>query len=171
MAGMEALGRMFDLSASVLPVDLSAAGVTGKRLSMKPGTGCAVVLFKSAGGVANTDPQLVFKSATAATGGSTDTTTVVVDHYYKKSATSYDGTQTWTKVAITATATPTISGEGSSAGVYVFEVIAPQLPDGYPYLEVDTSKAGTNAQIGGVLYVLHDLEVQRTPANLTSQNT
>ncbi len=171
MAGMEGLGRLYDLSLAVAPVDLSSAGVTGKRLSMKPGTGVAVVVFKAAGAAGNTDPQLTFTSHDAASGGNTDSTTVVVDHYYKKSATSYDGSQTWTKVAITATATPTLSGEGSSGGVYVVEVIAAQLPDGYPYLEVDTAKAGTGAQIGGVFYALHDLEVQRTPANLASQNT
>lgn len=171
MAGMEGLGRLIDLSLAVTPVDLSAAGVTGKRQSMRNATAVAVVVFKGAGGVANTDPQLTFKSYDAATAGNADTTTVVVDHYYKKSATSYDGTQTWTKVAITATATPTLSGEGSSAGVYVFEVPVTSMPDGYPYLEVDTAKAGTNAQIGGVLYLTHDLEVQRTPADLASQNT
>lgn len=171
MAGMEGLGRLLDLSAAVIPADLSSAAVTGVRLNMKSCTGVTVVVFKGAGGAANTDPQLTFKSWNASSGGSSDTTTVVVDHYYKKSATSYTGAQTWTKVAITATATPTLSGEGSSAGLYAFEVVTPQLPDGYPYLEVDTAKAGTAAQIGGVLYIPHDLEVQRTPANLAAQTS
>lgn len=171
MAGMEGLGRLIDLSVAVVPVDLSGGAVTGKRLSLKRASGVTVVVFKGAGIAGNTDPQLTFKSADAATSGHTDTTTVVVDHYYKKSATSYDGTQTWTKVAITATATPTLSSEGSSAGLYAFEIFASQMPDGYPYLEVDTADAGTGAQIGGVLYIPHDLEVQRTPANLESQLT
>lgn len=171
MAGMEGLGRLFDLSLAVAPVDLSAGAVTAKRQSMKNATAVAVVVFKAAGAAGNTDPALTIKSYDAATSGNSDTTTVTVDHYYKKSATSYDGTQTWTKVAITATATPTLSGEGSSGGVYVFEIPATALPDGYPYLEVDSQDAGTGAQIGGVLYITHDLEVQRTPANLASQNS
>ena len=55
--------------------------------------------------------------------------------------------------------------------MYAFEIFCSQLPDGYDYLEVDTAKAGTGGQIGSVLYVPHDLTVQRTPANLASQNT
>lgn len=171
MAGMEGLGRLFDLSIAVAPVDLSGGAQTGKRCSMRNASAVAVVVFKDKGGVANTDPQLTIKSYDAATSGNADTTTVTVDHYYKKSATTYDGTQTWSKVAITATATPTLSGEGSSTGIYVFEIPVTAFPDGYPYLEVDSADAGTNAQIGGVLYIPHDLEVARTPANLASQNT
>jgi hypothetical protein len=166
---MEGLGRSYDLAVAVAPVDLSAGAKTGQRVSMKKCSSVAVVVFKDKGGFQNTDPQLTFKSYDASSAGNADTTTVTVDHYYKKSATSYDGTQTWTKVAITATATPTLSGEGSSGGLYVFEVLAAQLPDGYPYLEVDTSDAGTNSEIGGVLYIQEDLLVQRTPANLGSQ--
>lgn len=171
MAGMEGLGRVFDLSLAVAPVDLSAGAVTGKRQSMRNCSAVTVVVFKAAGAAGNTDPALTIKSYDAATSGNADTTTVTVDHYYKKSATSYDGTQTWTKVAITATATPTLSGEGSSGGLYAFEIPVTAMPDGYPYLEVDSQDAGTGAQIGGVLYIPHSLEVQRTPANLASQNS
>ncbi len=172
MAGMEGLGRVLDLALAVAPVDLSAGANTGKRLSLKNASGVTVVLFKAAGAAGNTDPQLIIKSATAATSGTTDTTTVTVSHYYKKSAASYDGTQAWTKVTLgAATATPTLSGEGSSAGLYAIEIFCSQLPDGYPFLEVDTADAGTGAQIGGVVYIPHDLTVQRTPANLATQNT
>lgn len=171
MAGMEGLGRLFDLSLAVAPVDLSGGAKTGIRQSLKNASGCTVVVFKAAGAAGNTDPAFTIKSYDAATNGNSDTTTVKVDHYYKKSGTSYDGTQAWSKVSITSTATPTLSSEGSSAGVYAFEIFASQMPDGYPYLEVDSSDAGTGAQIGGVLYIPHDLEVQRTPANLATQNT
>lgn len=171
MAGMEGLGRLFDISAAVIPQDLSAGPVTGKRLSMRNASAVSVVVFKgkASGG---TDPALTITSHDLATGGNTDSTTVVVDHYYKKSAASYAGTTTWTKVLITATATPTISSEQGNEGIYVFEIRAGQLPDGYPYLEVDAQDAGTSAQIGGILYIPHDLQHGgRIPAQLQSQLT
>ncbi len=168
--GMEGLGRLFDASVDIGPVDLSTGANTGLRVSMRNSTCMTVLVFKAAAASGTGDPALTIKSYTASSAGSTDTTTVVVDHYYKKAAATYAITTAWTKVAITATATPTLSSEATNAGLYAFEIRAAQLPDGYPFLSVDIAKASTVAQLGGVLYIPHDLEFQRTPANLPTQS-
>lgn len=170
MAGIEGLGRLFDMSIGIVPVDMSVGANTGFRVSMRTGSCMTVVVFKAAAASGTGDPALTIKSWNAASSGSSDTTTVVVDHYYKKSAASYATTTAWSKVSITATATPTLSGEATNQGIYAFEILTAQLPDGYPYLEVDVAKASTVAQLGGVLYIPHDLEFQRTPANLQNQS-
>lgn len=172
MAGMEGLGRLMDISAAIVTVDLSVGTNTGKRCSLRNASGVTVLVFKGAASGGTSDPALTFSTWTAASSGSQDTTTVTVDHYYKKAAASYVGTLAWTKVNITATATPTLSSEAGNAGLYAFEINTSQVPDGYPFLEVDIAKAGTSAQIGGVLYIPHDLQhAGRTPANLPTQLT
>jgi len=171
MAGMEGLGRLFDTSVGIVPVDLSTGANTGFRVSMRNASCMTVLVFKAAAASGTGDPALTIKSWNAATGGSSDTTTVTTDHYYKKAASTYAITTAWTKVSITATATPTLSSEAGNAGIYAFEILAAQLPDGYPFLEVDIAKAGTVAELGGVLYLPHDLQQGgRTPANLPTQS-
>lgn len=165
MPGMYGLGRLFDAGIDAVPVDLSSAAVTGKRTSMRNASAASVVFIKaSSGGV---DPQLVFKAATAASGGTTVLMTTNPSFYYKKSAASYDNTQTWSKVTgVNSGGTVTLTGEAGNQGIYVFEVLVDQMPDANPFLEVDTVKASTTAQLGTILVMPHDLEIARTPPNL-----
>ena len=68
MAGIEALGRLVDFSAAIVPVDLSAGANTGKRVSVKNNDGLMVVIFKGPAS-SGTDPAFTFKEATAFTSG------------------------------------------------------------------------------------------------------
>lgn len=167
---MEGLGRLFDLSVGVVPVDLSGGAKTGFRQSLKSATGVTVVVIKGAGSTA-VDPVLTINSYQASSGGSPDTTSVTVDHYWKKEAASYAGTVTWTKVAQSASNVVTLTGESDHAGLYAFFLPATALASGYQYISVDTADAGSVAQIGGVFYLVHDLVKQRSADRLDAQLT
>lgn len=165
----EALGRLFDISAGVVPVDLQSAQ-TGKRVSLRNAGGCTIVVFKAAG-TAGDDPTVTLKQHTADTGGSS-ANLAIIDHYYLKTETTLDGDETWTKVTQSAAATiADPGGAGTSAEsqqIIVIEVNGTSLSDGYDYISLDVADTGSNAQLGCVLYLLRDLNVQRTPANLVA---
>lgn len=169
----EGLGRTFDVCLGQVPVDLSTAGSTGKRVSLKNCKGVDVVVFKAAG-TAGDDPTLTLKQHTASSGG-TSANLAIIDHYYLKDAATLAGSDTWTKVTQSAAATIVDpGGAGTSAEhqqIIVFSVEAEKLTDGYTHISVDIADVGANAQLGAVLYLRRDLEVQRTPANLASSLT
>lgn len=166
---MEALGRLFDISTGVVPVDLQTAQ-TGKRVSLRNAGGCTVVIFKAAG-TAGDDPTFTLRQHTASSSG-TSADLAVIDHYYLKTEATLDGDETWVKETQSAAATIVDpGGDGTSAEaqqIIAIEVDATELSDGYDYISLDTTDTGSNAQLGCVLYLLRDLTVQRAPANLVA---
>ena len=168
MGGMEALGRLLDASVGIAPVDLSAAAVTGKRVSMKRQSGLAVVIYKGAAS-SGTDPAFTFKEATAGSGGTSQNMASPPAYFWKKSAAALAGSETWTQVNATySSGAVTLTGENGNQGIYVFDILSEDLSAGFSYIEVDAAKAGTVAQVGGVLFVPHDLLAQRSPGNLAA---
>lgn len=178
MAGMLGLGRVFDLGAAVTPHDLSGGAVTGKRIHLDNCSALTVVVYKGAAST-GTDPAFTFGAYAASSGGSKSTAYTGPTSAYVKAAATLAGTETWAAKTVKSSGGDyalssnivTLTGEEGNEGIYVFEVYGSQLPDGYPYFEVDSSDAGTVAQLGGVLYIKHDLTVQRTPTNLPAQNS
>ncbi|RSN26501.1 hypothetical protein DMC63_01305 [Streptomyces sp. WAC 05977] len=164
----ELLGRGVDISIGAAPVDLSAAAVTGKRVSLKGAGGVTIVVVKAAG-TAGDDPTVTLKQHTAASGGTT-ANLAIIDHYYLKDAVALAGSETWTKKTQAAAATiADPGGAGTSAEhqqILVIEVDSKSLADGYSYVSLDVADVGTNAQLGVVLYLLRDLRAGRTPENL-----
>lgn len=176
MSGMEGLGRLFDFSIGYLNTDLNTSGATGKRVSLKGATGCTIVCIVPA--TAGTE-DLTFdvQQATAASGGSSadlDATGVAgsrgIDHFYIKAATTLAGTETWTKVTQTEASEVVVAGAtyGASQCIVAIPVSASQLADGYSYISVNSPDPGSTARVVSVLYVLHDLEVQRGATNLAA---
>lgn len=167
---MEALGRLVDVCIGAAPVDLSAAAVTGKRVSLKGCGGLTILVFKGAG-TAGDDPTVTLKQHTAASSGTTSNL-AIIDHYYLKDATTLAGTEAWTRVAQSAAATIVDpGGAGTSAEhqqIIAIEVDAAQLSDGYTHVSLDVGDVGTNAQLGCVLYLRRDLFVERAPASLAA---
>jgi hypothetical protein len=165
---MEGLGRLFDLSFGNVITNLGGgANVTGKRVSLKNSSGVTIVVFKGAG-TATQDPVLTFGQATAASGGTLTNTAPLIDHYFKKSAVAPTGAETWSKVTQTASNVVTLTGEAANNGMYALFVAAGDMvvrTD--PYLEVDVGSTAA-AQNLGIMFILHDLEVQRAPAKLAS---
>lgn len=160
---MEALGRLFDISAGVPVVDLAGGANTGNRVSLRNAGGCTVVFYKEAG-AASEATTLDLQEHNASSGGTSQDLDVVT-HYYLKSETTLDGDETWTKVTQSAASEITPAASDTQQ-ILVFHVEASELSDGFEYISVNTSDTSTAGQYGGILYFLTDLAVQRTPANL-----
>lgn len=167
---MEGLGRAFNIALGAIPVDLSSAAVTGKRVSLKDAGGVDIVVIKAAG-TAGDDPTVTLKQHTASSGGTT-ANLAVIDHYYLKNATTMAGTETWSKKTQAAAATiADPGGAGTSAEsqqIIVIPLEAASLADGYSWVSLDIADVGTNSQLGAVIYLLRDLHVKRAPANLAA---
>lgn len=163
---MEGLGRLYDIGLAWAPVDSQSGNITGKRIAMSRGTGLTIVVNKAAG-TANDDPVFTLKQHTAYTSG-TSADLAVIDHYYLKQETALDNDESWTKV--TQSVAATVTGNATSAEtqcLFVFEVGADQLSDGYTHVSLDLADTGSaGAQLVSATYILHDLAVQRAPVNL-----
>lgn len=165
----DGLGREFDISIGWSPVDAQTAQ-TGKRVSLRNAAGCTIVVIKAAG-TAGDDHSYDLQQHTASTGGTTADLDIV-SAYYLKDEVTLDGDETWSKLTQTAASEITeAGGAGTSAEheqILVIEVDARQLSDGYDYISLNSGGEGSNAQLSTCIYILRDLAVQRTPANLVA---
>ena len=95
------------------------------------------------------------KEAKTQGGGSNQAIGNVISQYYQQAGT--DGTHAWTLQTQAAAAAVTQAG----AYTTVIEVFADQMDDGFDYIYCHAAASGL------VTAILHDLTVQRKPANLT----
>lgn len=162
----EALGRLFDISIGCVPTDAVAGAITGKRVSLRNAGGCTIVVVTTGASTDITDVDL--QQHTAASGGTTADLDII-DHYYYKTEATLDGDETWTRATQTAASEITNVGAASEELLLAIEVDARSLSDGYKYISLDIPDLGTNGtRHCAILYLLRDLEVQRTPANLVA---
>lgn len=164
---MEGLGRAFDIGVGWVTTDMDTNnGETGKRINVRGANGLTIVLFKGAG-TAGADPTVTLKQHTAYTSG-TSADAPIIDHFYKKVETALDNDESWVKV--TQTAAATIGGTdvilAEAQAVIAIPVDLRLLTDGYTHVSLDLAVTAANPQLAGWLYILHDLHVRRTPANL-----
>ncbi len=164
---LRGLGYRFDLAVGSVPYDTNAGASTGKRIRLRDARAVAFVLYKGAGSGTD-DPVLTLKEANASSGGTLQNLAAITK-YYKKEATTLAGTETWAKTTQAAAATLTLTGSAQKQGIYVVEVSADALSDGFAYVELDVADTGAaGAQLGAVMAILSDLEVARDPANLAA---
>jgi len=162
----EGLGRLFDISIGSVPVDAVAGAITGKRVSLRNAGGCTIVVVTTGASTDITDVDL--QQHTASTGGTTADLDII-DHYYYKTEAALDGDETWTRGTQTAASEITNVGAASEELLLVIEVDARSLTDGYSYISLDIPDLGTNGtRHCAILYLLRDLAVERTPANLVA---
>lgn len=147
MAGQEGLGRVFN----VVPVCTA-----GGAISLGAGSAISFVVT-GATAVATLTFGKTFSGSydSGATAGCTPITRV----YWSTSTT---GTVAWAKATITAAATFTLGTTTglTTATAAVFTVFGSQIPDTYKYIKCTVTGSGIGAAI------VHDLTVQRAPANL-----
>lgn len=160
---MEALGRLFDVVPAFVPVDLNTAdGATGLRVHLKNCQGVTFVFVKGAG-TAGDDPDLDVQQHTAATGG-TSSDLDVVAHFFRKEETTLDADETWTRSTQNVASEVDLGDTSAEVqGLYVVEVDASQLSDGYEWVSVNVTGTLAAAQLGAGLYILHGLAHQRSP--------
>lgn len=163
---MDALGRLFDVSLGAVPTDAVAGAITGKRVSLRNASGCTILVVTTGASTDVTDVDL--QQHTAASGGTSGDLDVITYFYYKSEAT-LDGDETWTRGTQAVASEITDVGAASEELLLAIEVDAAQLSDGYTHISLNIPDLGTNGtRHCAILYVLHDLAVQRKPANLVN---
>lgn len=140
MAGMEGLGRLLN----VVPI------AAGRGLKLRD---CSAITFVCTG-------QDTFTLTEASSFGGSYSNLATISRLYWSTATN--GTAAWQKFTQTAAATviPGTTTGITTANTVAFEVLTSQLADPFNYVKVTPSASGL------VTAILHDLTVQRGPANL-----
>lgn len=143
MAGMEALGRLFN----VVP---AAADGTWVNASYASG-----ITFICTG--ANAETFTVTQATTAAGAGSKNL--VAVDHVFTNAGAA--GATAWAEAATPNEASPSaVVTTTTAAPVAAFFVNPSAMDDGFKYVKVISSSTGT------VIAITHDLVTGRKPSNL-----
>lgn len=140
---MEALGRLFNIQSACdgVYIALRNAG--------------AVTFVGYLGGAAG-DTYTVQEATSAAGAGAQNLATVT--QYYTSTGNASD---TWTR-RTQASAATVVTAAAATQNQVVFTIHQAELSDGYKFVKVTSTGAGT------VAAVPHDLVVQRTPSNLTA---
>jgi hypothetical protein len=164
---MEGLGRLFDVGLAWAPVDAQSAQ-TGKRVSLANASAVTFLVIKAAG-TAGDDHSYDVQQHTASVSGTTSDLDVVT-RYHVKQETTLDNDESWELFTQSAASEITDAGAaGTSAEqqqIIAIHVHESQLSDGYTHVSLNSGGEGSNAQLSTCVYVLHDLKVQRKPANL-----
>lgn len=173
MSGRKGLGRLFDLGTGFVPVDIDTAnGATGKRIYMGDCAGITVVFLGAVGGAE--DLTLDCQQSTAYTGGTSgdmDSATsgaTGVTEYWIKAETTLDNDEAWVKVTQSEASEVVVVGAtyGVLQKIVAFYVPAESLSPGYTHFHVVASITTATAQLSTLLYIKHDLNVQRIPSSL-----
>lgn len=123
--------------------NLATSATTAKvRVNLENAAGVTFVLIGATSGNAT------INECNAASGGTEQALSKVTQYYTQASG-------VWTKVTQAAASTVT----AVTGGLLAVHISANQLSDGFKY--VDATHA-----TGSFVYIIHDLEVQRTPENL-----
>lgn len=144
MAGMQGLGRVFDV----------VHDASGNMISLK---NASAITFISKSSGSNTLTLIAAKTFSGSTQNWTTANGYGQTAFYYENAGAI-GTAAWSKQ--TSSWSSNVLTLGSSGKVDVVTIYTSQFADGYCYIE------GT-AAAGDLVAVLHDLTVQRTPPNLT----
>lgn len=166
---MQGLGRLFDISTGVAPVDLATAGATGKRVSLRNASGVSIVAFVGAAASGTEALAFTIQQHTASSSGTSATLDNSNIKYYTKYEATLDGDETWTAAASPTAGVVTIAaGDRDKEGIVVIEIDTTNLSDGYRYVSLNAADPGTVSRLGAVLYILRDLKVMRKPNNLVA---
>ena len=152
---MPKFAEQYNIHPSFIPVDLSSAANTGDWFGLE-GYGKIVFLFISAVGTAGDDPTLTVQEATANDGTGAQNLVVVDKVWVKQAATSLNSTGTYTMATQTAAATYTEATAAEQVAMWILEIDAEQMTDGYDFINCSCSDVGTNAQLGAMFAILCD---------------
>lgn len=156
------LGSDYDLALALAPVDLAAAANTGLRQYMG-NLDYLMVVFLGGASAAAEGPVLTLKQHTASTAG-TSSNLAVITEFWRKSETTLDNDETWTKV--TQAAGATVTGQAQVQQMIAFVVRPEDLTAGNAYVSVDIADVGVGAQVGAVMYVLSGVSPRGLPESM-----
>lgn len=160
------LGRLYDVSPCVIPIDISSGAQTGLRVNLRDWEGVAFVYFSDVG-TAGEDTDLDIQQHTVATAGSPADLDVVTQWWSRREA-SLDNDETWTKHTQAAGSEIDLGDdEGELQTMAVVEVLADQLTDGYSWVSCNVTDPGTTTgKLGTVLAFRFGPKAARSPENL-----
>lgn len=173
---MRALGRLFDVGAGVVPVDLNTAdGATGKRIAMSGHDGLDVLVFLGAAASGTDDTTINVRQHTAYTSGTSNdldtaavSTSIGITEWFIKQEATLDGDESWERVTQSDASTITLTGATYAASqcIVAFHVRSSQLGTDYTHLSVDLGHTANVARLGSVLYLPVGLRYGRRPDRL-----
>lgn len=161
------LGYTVDIGPLWAPVDLTTAGGTGLRACLRNAQSCIFQVSLAAAASGTEDAVFTLKEHTAASSGTTQNF-VNITTAWVKSATALAGTEAWTRVSQTASATLTLAGATFAAKqvLLAVQVNTKDLDEGFDYVSLSVADPGTVARLGSGVTLLTDLVERRDPANL-----
>lgn len=164
---MYKLGYTFDIGPGVVPVDFHTGTNTGIRACLRNAQSVAFKVTMAAAASGTDDLVFTLNEHTAKTGGTT-TALANITTWWLKSATTLDGTQTWSKQTQSAGSTFTIPGAtyATKQVLAVLQVNTKDLDDGYDYISLSCAATAAISRLGVIDTVLSDLETRRDPANM-----
>lgn len=136
-----------------VPVDMSAAANTGDYVSLKNFGRCAIVFFKAAG-TAGDDPTLTLTQAQDVSG--TNVKNLTFTRIDAKQGT-LTGIGQFTKIT-NADHDYTEATSAEAQALWVIDIAAEDLDfaGGFDCLKAAVADVGSNAQLGSLLYLLHE---------------
>lgn len=135
------------------PVNMASGANNGDWVSMKNYGRCAIVLFKGQGTAAE-DPVITVQQATDVSGTTSKSLTFTRVDY---KAGTLSSVSQFTTVAQAAAANYTLdAGELEAIAVIDIKVEDLDKANSYDCIRANIADVGTTAQIGGVLYLLHE---------------
>ena len=165
-----ALGRLFNIGGVNVPADAVAGAITGKRIRLRGAGGVTFIVVQATDAGTTDDLAVDLQEHNAASGGTSQDLDIVTD-YYHQFETTLDGDETWTKVTQTAASEITaIAGTAETENVLIIEVGEDQLSDNFDWISLNIPDLGaTDVQQTAIIPIIWDLQVQRAPENLGSQ--
>lgn len=168
MAGMRGLGRVFDLVLPGLPVAATGNGGT-VVVSLKECSGVSLVSYcNNALGTASVTVTAGTSSAAQTTqytpaNGFGQPTVMYTQQQIGTTIANLGGTASWVKNTTSwgPTGNVTLGGGGT---ISVIDFFCSELADTYTYLKFAPVATNTGLYVFAIAY---DLDVQRTPANIT----
>lgn len=149
------------IAAGFVPVDLSGGANNGDWVSLKNYGRCAIVLFKAAG-TAGDDPTLTLQQATDVAGaGAKNLTFERID---VKQGGDLFAIGTFATIA-NADHDYTEATSAEAQAIWVIDVKATDLDiaGGFDCIRATVGDVGANAQLGALLYLLHDPRFSSNP--------
>lgn len=166
---MEGLGRLYDLSPMIVPVDLTTGTNTGLRVCLRDCEAVDLVVM-SAVGTAGQDMVIDIQQANAATAGTVKDLDVIAHMFYKTEA-ILDGDELWVEQTQTEASEIAITAlypiaEEQDIAVFHIEAADMDFAGGYYWAFLTIADVGANPQLGCVFAIRTGLLVQRKPSNL-----
>jgi hypothetical protein len=163
---IEALGRLFNVAVSTIPVALDAGAQTGKRLHLRDYAGVAFIYVADAG-TAGEDVDLDIQEHTLSASGTSQDLDVVT-RWFSMRETTLDGDEVWTAHTHAAGSEVDLGAdEGEAEVLAVVEVRAEQLSAGFEWVSCNITDPGTTAgKLGAVIAILYEPAYPKSPDRL-----